>query len=113
MILEKSKSNKDLNVSQKSPTNQYQELPEIACVDKPFEQDLMHQHDKQKPAMEAPVKPKGVPKSFNTFGGSTLDESIKGEKDQIDDLTQIPNMELLQKEIKQAKKQRKLAAQVS
>lgn len=48
---------------------------------------------------------------MKTFGGSTLDESVKEEKDIVDDLTYIPNMKLLQQEIKQAKKKSKLAAQ--
>lgn len=60
----------------------------------------MHEEiEKQSHDTSKQKKVKGFPKSYMTYGSSTLDESVKGEKDQ-DDLTQIPSMESLQQQIK-------------
>ena len=112
MILDKSKRNKDLAVS--ASISEYDFKTESQLLDSTQKEHIKEIHDannKNKVEKESTAKPKGIPKSLKTFGGSTLDESVKGEKDIVDDLTYIPNMKLLQQEIKQAKKQSKLAAQ--
>ena len=101
MILENTQSNKDLGSGSKSPKDDFKQVPVKVTLEEALVCDAAkNKDDEALPEIEQPVKPKGVPKSFKTFGSSTLDESIKGEKDQVDELTQIPNMELLQQQIK-------------
>ena len=86
--MEKSRSNKDLHVTNQSAysaSSQANEMlpgPREKAAANVYQFNYLQEElEKQSHDTQKLAKVKGVPKSFKTFGSSTLDESIKGEKD--------------------------------